>query len=68
MMPEMDGFTVLDRLKTYEETADVPVVVVTAKELTGGEKKKLEGQIARLMMKGDFLNEDFLDEIGKVLE
>lgn len=68
MMPEMDGFTALDHLKAYEETADVPVVVVTAKELTGSEKKKLEGQIARLMMKGDFLNEDFLDEIGKVLE
>ena len=68
MMPEMDGFAVLDRLKTYPETADLPVVVVTAKELTGAEKKKLEGQIARLMIKGDFLNEDFLDEIGKVFE
>jgi threonine synthase len=68
MMPEMDGFTVLDRLKTYQETADLPVVVVTAKELTGAEKKKLEGQIARLMIKGDFLSEDFLDEIGKVFE
>jgi threonine synthase len=67
MMPEMDGFEVLDRLKDEQATQQVPVIVVTAKDLTLDEKKRLEGQISRLMTKGDFLNEDLLEEISKAL-
>jgi len=67
MMPEMDGFEVLDRLKDEQATHQVPVIVVTAKDLTLDEKKRLEGQISRLMTKGDFLNEDLLEEISKAL-
>jgi threonine synthase len=67
MMPDMDGFEVLDRLKKEQATQQVPVIVVTAKDLTGDEKKRLEGQISRLMTKGDFLNEDLLEEISKAL-
>jgi len=67
MLPEMDGFTVLDHLKQQPETAGVPVIVVTAKDLTPEEKKRLEGQISRLMTKGDFVDEELLEEIGRVL-
>jgi threonine synthase len=67
MMPEMDGFTVLDHLKAQPETARVPVIVVTAKDLTPLEKRRLEGQISRLMTKGDFLDEELIEEIGRVL-
>jgi CheY-like chemotaxis protein len=67
MMPEMDGFTVLDHLRQQPETRNVPVIVVTAKDLTPAEKKRLEGQISRLMTKGTFLDEDLLAEIGRVL-
>ncbi len=68
MMPEMDGFEVLDRMKHLPATARIPVIVVTAKELTAHEKRRLEGQIARLMTKGDFLSEDLLEEIARALE
>jgi len=67
MMPEIDGFTVLDMLKGQAETASVPVIVVTAKELTPAEKRRLEGQIAKLMVKGSFLGEDLLREVGGAL-
>lgn len=67
MMPEMDGFTVLDHLKQQPETSNVPVIVVTAKDLTPAEKKRLEGHISRLMTKGDFLDEELLAEISRVL-
>jgi threonine synthase len=67
MMPDMDGFTVLDRLKDQPETRNVPVIVVTAKDLTPEERKRLEGRIARLMTKGDTMDEDLLREIGRVL-
>jgi len=66
-MPEMDGFTVLDHLKQQPETSNVPVIVVTAKDLTPAEKKRLEGHISRLMTKGDFLDEELLAEISRVL-
>ncbi|HSB89245.1 MAG TPA: pyridoxal-phosphate dependent enzyme [Anaerolineales bacterium] len=68
MMPEMDGFAVLDALKQRKETANVPVVVVTAKELTPQEKRSLEGRISRLMTKGEFMGEDLLGEIGRALD
>jgi threonine synthase len=68
MMPEMDGFRFLDHWKRAPETARVPVIVVTAKELTPKERKSLEGHIARLMMKGDFVGDDLLEEITRAIE
>jgi threonine synthase len=63
MMPELDGFSVLDALKAEPETASIPVIVVTAKSLTNQEKGRLHGQIQTLMQKGDFLSDDLLEEI-----
>lgn len=63
MMPEVDGFSVLDQLKGNPQTEDIAVIVVTAKELTTDERKLLEGRIHALMQKGQFMNDDLLDEI-----
>jgi threonine synthase len=63
MMPEMDGFGVLDLLKTRQETSSIPIIVVTAKSLTREEKHRLNGQIMKLMQKGDFLSDELLGEI-----
>jgi len=68
MMPEMDGFAVLDILKRDPETANIPIIVASAKELTPNEKGRLEGQIQSLMQKGDFLNDEFLSEVRALLE
>jgi threonine synthase len=65
MMPGMDGFQVLEALKADEELSKVPVIVVTAKELTAAERERLSGQIETLMQKGDFTDEDLLKEIRK---
>ncbi len=67
MMPEMDGFAVLDALKSKPETANIPVIVATAKELTAEEKDRLKGQIQSLMQKGDFLSDEFLAEVQSLL-
>jgi threonine synthase len=67
MMPEMDGFAVMDRLQSTPETADIPIIVVTAKELTTAEKNRLHGHIQSLMKKGDFLNDDLSDEVRALL-
>jgi threonine synthase len=68
MMPEMDGFAVLDALKASPNTAEIPVIVSTAKELTGEEKSRLQGQIQALMQKGDFMSDDFLEEVKTLLK
>ena len=68
MMPGMDGFAVLDAIRKQPATAAMPVVVVTAKELTPAEERRLQGRIRRLMPKGEFLSEDLLGEIDRALE
>jgi threonine synthase len=68
MMPEIDGFGVLDALKANPQTAAIPVIVVTAKELTSEEKKRLKGQIQSLMQKGEFLTDDLVDEVRSIIQ
>jgi len=68
MMPEMDGFTVIEALRANQETSTIPVIVATAKELTHDEKTRLGGQIQSLMQKGDFLNDEFLEEVKLLIK
>jgi threonine synthase len=68
MMPDMDGFQVMDALQTRKETKDIPIIVITAKELTPAENKRLKGHIQSLMQKGDFMNDDLLDEVRALLK
>jgi threonine synthase len=67
MMPEMDGFSVMERLQSNEDTADIPIIVVTAKELTQAEKERLHGHIQKLMQKGDFMSDELADEVRALL-
>jgi threonine synthase len=68
MMPELDGFGVLDGLKEDERLRDVPVIVVTAKELTPTEEQRLEGRVKGLLQKGSFLSTDLLDDVMKTIQ
>jgi len=68
MMPEMDGFAVMDALRANPDTANIPVIVATAKELTPNEKSRLGSQIQSLMQKGDFLNDEFLEEVKALIK
>jgi threonine synthase len=61
----MDGFEVLEALKADEDLSKVPVIVITAKDLTPAERRRLSGQIEALMEKGAFTDEDLLEEILK---
>lgn len=68
MMPEMDGFTVIEELRKNQETSSIPVIVVTAKELTPDEKNRLGDQIQALLQKGDFLNDEFIEEVKSLIK
>jgi len=65
MMPGTDGFAVLEAIKADEKMSDVPVIVITAKELTAAERERLSGRIEMLMQKGSFTDEDLLEQILK---
>jgi threonine synthase len=68
MMPELDGFHVLEALRKNQDTATIPVIVSTAKELTVDEKNRLGGKIQALLQKGNFLNDEFLDEVKALIK
>jgi len=68
MMPEIDGFGVLEVLQSEEELQDIPVIVVTAKELTADERARLSGHIQALLQKGVFTDDELLREIGEAIE
>jgi PAS domain S-box-containing protein len=52
LMPQMDGFTVLDRVRRDERLGDLRVVVVTAKDLTPQERDFLTGRGSVVLTKG----------------
>jgi threonine synthase len=68
MMPELDGFGLLELLKKDPALSAIPVVVVTAKMLVPEERRRLSGQIQRLLQKGTFLDDELFAEINKALE
>ena len=67
MMPEMDGFTVLDKMRSNPETAEIPVIVSTAKELTSDQNSHLKDQIQALMQKGGFMTDELMEEVKSIL-
>jgi signal transduction histidine kinase/CheY-like chemotaxis protein len=54
LMPGIDGFAVVDAVRTDPETSDIPIVVLTAKTLSTAEKDRLRGRISYVAQKGDF--------------
>lgn len=52
MMPEMDGFAFLRAFRARPDWAEVPVVVLTAKDVTGEDRRRLAGQADRVISKG----------------
>jgi threonine synthase len=66
-MPEMDGFTVLEELRKDKRTSDIPVIVVSAKDITSEERKRLNGHIEALYQKGSLSPRAFVEQVVQVL-
>ncbi|WP_107942390.1 response regulator [Metasolibacillus fluoroglycofenilyticus] len=67
MMPEMDGFQFIDELRKITEWRDIPVVVVTAKTLTGEEHLKLSSYVESIVQKGMIKHKMLLEKIEEIL-
>lgn len=63
MMPEMDGFEFVNQLRQHPKWRSIPVIVLTAKDLTPDDRQRLDGQIQRIYQKGAFNREQLLNEV-----
>ncbi len=68
MMPEMDGFEFVAELRRTESGRRIPVVVVTAKEITAEDRARLNGHVRRIFRKGSFSREELTAELRRALE
>ncbi len=64
MMPEMDGFGFVENLRKREEWRGVPVVVITAKELTAEDRLRLSGYVEKILAKSAQTRDDLLREVS----
>ncbi len=65
MMPEMDGFEFAERLRENKDWLDIPVVVITAKDLTKEDHQRLKGNVEAIMQKGSYSKNELLTEVGE---
>jgi len=66
-MPGLDGFSTLEELRADKRTRDIPVIVVSAKDITAEERRRLSGHIEALYQKGSLSPRAFVDQVVQVL-
>jgi CheY-like chemotaxis protein len=67
MMPEMDGFEFLDTFNSHADWRHIPVVVITAKQLTAAERSLLSGQARSVIKKGASTDKEIIEAIRKAV-
>jgi len=67
MMPEMDGFEFLDKLRNKPAVATIPVVVLTAMDLTDEDRARLNGDVARVLSKGGGNADELSRELRRLI-
>jgi CheY-like chemotaxis protein len=65
MMPEVSGFDVVQALNEHPDTAAIPIVVVTAKEISVPDRKRLNGYVTSIMGKAGFDGGHFVAEVRR---
>ena len=67
MMPEMDGFEFLDAVRADPRRRAIPVLILTAKDLTEADRRRLNGGVERVVRKGDYVGDAFLEEVRELV-
>ncbi|PYM12105.1 MAG: hypothetical protein DME18_12235 [Verrucomicrobia bacterium] len=68
MMPVMNGFDFIRELRKNKDWEDIPVVILTAKDLTVEDRQQLKGNVERVLQKGDYNREQFLSEVRELVK
>jgi len=67
MMPEMDGFQLITALRSQPECRQIPVVVITAMDLTAADRQRLNGSVEQVLQKGTRDREILLQEVKELV-
>ncbi|MGV3754922.1 MAG: response regulator [Verrucomicrobiota bacterium] len=67
MMPEMDGFEFVAQLREVTEWKDIPVVVITAMELTAKDYQRLNGNVTKIMRKGSYQQDQLMSDVRQLV-
>ncbi len=67
MMPEMNGFEFLETIRKRRKWREVPVIVLTSKDLTPEEYLRLRGNVARIVQKGAYTQHELRSEIRRIV-
>jgi CheY-like chemotaxis protein len=67
MMPEVSGFDVVEALSQQPDTACIPILVVTAKQISGDDRAKLNGYVSTIMEKTVFDRDHFRAEVRRAM-
>jgi len=67
MMPEMDGFEVLEHLRADPSLRSLPVIVVTAKSLSDDERQFLSRRVGTIMQKGSYSRTNLIEHLRDLL-
>jgi DNA-binding response OmpR family regulator len=67
MMPEMDGFELVHQLRQHEQWRAIPIVILTAKEITADDQQKLNGGVIKIFAKGSYHCSVLLEEVNNLL-
>jgi len=68
MMPEMDGFAFVTELRKSEQGRRLPIVVLTSKDITPDDRRRLTGSVELILQKGAASRETILAEIRSLLK
>ncbi len=68
MMPDVNGFDVVKKLSTRSDTARIPIIILTAKQITDEDRKTLNGGIARIVEKSEFNHGNFIAEVRRAMQ
>jgi PAS domain S-box-containing protein len=67
LMPGMDGFAFVAELQRRGEGRAVPIVVLTAKDLTAAEQQQLSGPIGKILRKGSLGHKQLLAQVSALM-
>jgi CheY-like chemotaxis protein len=67
MMPVMNGFEFLRELKKVPTWQTIPVIILTAKELTVEDRMLLKGNVELVLQKGQYSREQLMEEVGDLV-
>jgi signal transduction histidine kinase/CheY-like chemotaxis protein len=68
LMPVMDGFQFAEKVRDHPEWRTIPIVVVTAAELTGAERRRLNGYVETIIHKEGNSKEELLQQVREALD